>query len=107
MEKQKYHLFFSPSVERLAFFLKFVAFTLAPALVMVWNTSPDLQRCIPYSFHHPGSNLTQFTYKFEDIPGPAQEILAIREKVVRILSCDNLELSALESVSSAPPGLAP
>ncbi|KAJ9062902.1 hypothetical protein DSO57_1005704 [Entomophthora muscae] len=55
--------------------MKFVAFTLAPDLLMIWTTSPDLWSCISHSFHHVGNNPTQFMYIFDNIPGRAQDIL--------------------------------
>ncbi|KAJ9061085.1 hypothetical protein DSO57_1024091 [Entomophthora muscae] len=86
-------------------FVKFVVFTLAPALVMIWSMSPDLWTCISHSFYHVGSNPSQFLHMFEDISGQAQEILVTSENVVKSLTCNNLELSAIELVPPAPPGL--
>ncbi|KAJ9079518.1 hypothetical protein DSO57_1034659 [Entomophthora muscae] len=88
-------------------FLKFMACTLASALVMIWTTSPDLWSCVSHTFHHVGSNPSQFEHMFENLLGQAQNILVISENVVRSLTCDDLKLSALETVPSMPLSLAP
>ncbi|KAJ9081891.1 hypothetical protein DSO57_1010101 [Entomophthora muscae] len=85
--------------------LNFVTFTLAPALVMIWTTSPELQRHISYSFYHVGSNPTQFMHMFKDIPGCSQDILVTSENLARSLICNDLELSALQPVLPTPPSL--
>ncbi|KAJ9062354.1 hypothetical protein DSO57_1011705 [Entomophthora muscae] len=90
----------------LASFFKFVAFTLAPALVMIWTTSPDLWSCVPHLFHHVGTNPSQLMHMFENLPGRAQGILTTSENVVRSLTCNDLEFPALEPVSLTPPSLA-
>ncbi|KAJ9070263.1 hypothetical protein DSO57_1010085 [Entomophthora muscae] len=46
-------------------------------------------------------------HMFENIPGCAQDILVTSENVVRSLTCNNLELSALDPVPSMAPSLAP
>ncbi|KAJ9077831.1 hypothetical protein DSO57_1012869 [Entomophthora muscae] len=84
--------------------IKFVVFALAPALVVIWTNSPDLWSCISYKFNHVRSNPTQFMHILEDFPGRAQEILITSENVVRSLTCDDLEFSALKSVPLTPPG---
>ncbi|KAJ9069454.1 hypothetical protein DSO57_1018374 [Entomophthora muscae] len=78
---------------------KFVVFTLAPALVMIWSTSPDLWGNISHSFHSIGANPNQFLHIFEDIPRRAQYILTTNENIVRCLVCDELEFPA----SKQPP----
>ncbi|KAJ9079050.1 hypothetical protein DSO57_1039550 [Entomophthora muscae] len=91
----------------LASFLKFVAFTLAPALVMIWTTSPDVWSCVSYKFHHVGSNPSKFVHMFGDLLGQAQDTLFTSENVVRRLNCNNFELSVLEPVPSMAQSLAP
>ncbi|KAJ9054088.1 hypothetical protein DSO57_1018214 [Entomophthora muscae] len=87
----------------LASFLKFVAFTLAPALMMIWTTSPDLWSHVSHSFHHVGSNPSRFVHMFEDLPGRDQDILVTSENIVRSLICDDLEFYALKPVPSIFP----
>ncbi|KAJ9062251.1 hypothetical protein DSO57_1012699 [Entomophthora muscae] len=84
---------------------KFVVYTLAPALVILWSTSPDLWGRISHSFHRVGANPNQFLHIFEDIPGRAQDILTTSENVVRSLACNDLEFPALKPAPSMPPGL--
>ncbi|KAJ9053955.1 hypothetical protein DSO57_1019306 [Entomophthora muscae] len=85
--------------------VKFVAFTLEPALVMIWSTSPDLWSWITHYFHYIGANPNQFMYTFEDIPGWAPDMLIISENIVRSLTCDDLEFPTPELALSASPGL--
>ncbi|KAJ9081031.1 hypothetical protein DSO57_1018810 [Entomophthora muscae] len=86
---------------------KFVVYTLAPALVMIWCTTPDLWGCISHSFHHVGANPDQFMHILETIPGRAQDILATIENVIRRLTCNDLKFSALDPVPSMTPSPAP
>ncbi|KAJ9061904.1 hypothetical protein DSO57_1016138 [Entomophthora muscae] len=86
-------------------FAKFVVFTLAPALVMIWCTTPDLWGRISHSFHHVGANSDQLLHTFGDLPGRAQDILTTSKNVVRSLTCDDLELVSPDPSPSASPGL--
>ncbi|KAJ9080684.1 hypothetical protein DSO57_1022349 [Entomophthora muscae] len=87
-------------------FAKFVVFTLAPALVMIWCTTPDLWGCISHLFHHVGANPDQFLHIFGDLTRQAQDVFTTSENVVSSLTCDDLELvtsNISPSVSSGPP----
>ncbi|KAJ9077785.1 hypothetical protein DSO57_1013431 [Entomophthora muscae] len=83
--------------------IKFVVYTLAPALVLIWCTTPDLWGCISHHIHHVGANLDQYMHLLENIPRRAQDIFATSENVVRSLTCDNLKLSALNSFPPMTP----
>ncbi|KAJ9072675.1 hypothetical protein DSO57_1024929 [Entomophthora muscae] len=87
----------------LASFLKFVAFTLAPALVLVWTTSPELWSCVSHSLHLVGSDPSHFIHVFDNFPGWTQVILATIENIVRSLTCDDLKLPFLEISFATPP----
>ncbi|KAJ9055794.1 hypothetical protein DSO57_1039515 [Entomophthora muscae] len=82
--------------------VKFVAFTLAPALLMIWSTSPDLWGRIANSFLHVGSNPDQLLNMFEDIPAHTQGIYTTSENVVRSLTCNDLDLPTAKTVPAAP-----
>ncbi|KAJ9052836.1 hypothetical protein DSO57_1030150 [Entomophthora muscae] len=74
----------------------FVVYTLAPALVLIWCTTPDLWGCISHSIHHVGAYPDNFMHLLENIPSCTQDIFATSENVVRSLTCDNLEPSAID-----------
>ncbi|KAJ9071944.1 hypothetical protein DSO57_1032231 [Entomophthora muscae] len=82
--------------------LKFATFPLAPVLVIIWTTFPDLWAQISSSVHYVGDNYTHFMQLFEDIPGRAQDLLVSRKKLVKSLTCDNLKLFHLDPVSLPP-----
>ncbi|KAJ9080930.1 hypothetical protein DSO57_1019739 [Entomophthora muscae] len=84
-------------------FVKFVVYTLAPALVLIWCTTQDLWGFISHSIHHVGANPYQFINLLENFPKRAQDIFATSENVVRSMTCDNLELSALDSFPPMTP----
>ncbi|KAJ9064501.1 hypothetical protein DSO57_1029952 [Entomophthora muscae] len=82
--------------------VKFVAFTLAPALVIIRSTSSDLLEHIANSFLCVASNLDQLLNMFEDIHTCAQGIYTTSENVVRSLTCNDLDLSTTKTVPATP-----
>ncbi|KAJ9079719.1 hypothetical protein DSO57_1032585 [Entomophthora muscae] len=81
---------------------KFVAFTLAPALLMIWSTSPDLWGSITDSFLRVGANLDYLLNMFDNIPAHAQGLYTTSENVVRSLTCKDLDLSTAKAVPVTP-----
>ncbi|KAJ9090437.1 hypothetical protein DSO57_1002743 [Entomophthora muscae] len=77
--------------------IKFVAFSLAPFLLLLWSTSPDLWSKI--------SSLVQLASgapsSLLSLPGSP---LYSREAVVKILTCDDLDLDDDDYASPAPVG---
>ncbi|KAJ9058481.1 hypothetical protein DSO57_1011857 [Entomophthora muscae] len=69
--------------------LKFVAFSLAPFLLLLWSTSPDLWGKISSLACLVGSNPASLW----DLPS---SLLFSREVVVKSLTCDNLDLDVVE-----------
>ncbi|KAJ9062359.1 hypothetical protein DSO57_1011708 [Entomophthora muscae] len=65
----------------LASLTKFVVFTLAPILVMIWTTIPDLWDLISFSLHHVGDNPDHFLNLFANVPGCSQDLLATSENL--------------------------
>ncbi|KAJ9071419.1 hypothetical protein DSO57_1037123 [Entomophthora muscae] len=86
---------------------KFVVYTLVPALVMIWCTTPDLWGRISHTLCCVGADPGQFMLLLEDIPGRAQDILATSENVVRSLTCDDLKLTALNPAPLVTPNPTP
>ncbi|KAJ9055465.1 hypothetical protein DSO57_1003545 [Entomophthora muscae] len=69
--------------------LKFVFFSLAPFLLLLWSTSPDLWGKISLLTRLVGSNPASLW----DLPS---SLLFSREAVVKSLTCDNLDLDVVE-----------
>ncbi|KAJ9082212.1 hypothetical protein DSO57_1006325 [Entomophthora muscae] len=76
--------------------VKFVVYTLAPALVLIWCTTPDLWGRISHSIHHVGAHPYQFMHLLENIPECCQK-----------LDLDDLKPSVLNSFPPMTPSPAP
>ncbi|KAJ9088347.1 hypothetical protein DSO57_1024041 [Entomophthora muscae] len=75
--------------------LKFVVFSLAPFLLLLWSTSPDLWLKISSSACLVGDNPSSLL----DLPSG---LFSSEEAVVKSLICDNLDLSAVDYALTAP-----
>ncbi|KAJ9051247.1 hypothetical protein DSO57_1006498 [Entomophthora muscae] len=75
----------------------FVAFTLAPVLVIIWSISPDLWGCLSSSASYVGEDPTNLLHLLKDLPGCAQDLLATGENLVKSLTCDDLAFSSPNS----------
>ncbi|KAJ9073302.1 hypothetical protein DSO57_1018017 [Entomophthora muscae] len=80
--------------------LKFVVFSLALFLLLLWYTSPDLWGKISSSAHLVGSNPASLW----DLPS---SLLFSREAVVKSLMCDNLDLDVVELALSSSEEVVP
>ncbi|KAJ9056478.1 hypothetical protein DSO57_1032658, partial [Entomophthora muscae] len=76
--------------------LKFVVFTLLPALLFIWSTSLDLWERISSSVLIVSNNPSHLLYLAEDLPGRAQDFITSSEHLVKSLTCDDLDLFFLE-----------
>ncbi|KAJ9062750.1 hypothetical protein DSO57_1007409 [Entomophthora muscae] len=75
--------------------LKFVMFPLAPLIILLWTTAPDLWLPFSTSSCLVGNNPSSFLH----LPG---ELLVLGEKIVKSLTCDNLEFSVEDYAVPAP-----
>ncbi|KAJ9054151.1 hypothetical protein DSO57_1017626 [Entomophthora muscae] len=81
--------------------LRSVAFTLAPVLVLIWSTFPDLLRWIASSAYQIGDNPSKLFHLWENLPSQVQGLLVGDENVVKSLTCDNIDLFSSELVLKA------
>ncbi|KAJ9067109.1 hypothetical protein DSO57_1003022 [Entomophthora muscae] len=75
--------------------LKFVVFSLAPFLLLLWGTSPDLWTRISSLARLVGDNLSSLLH----LPSG---LLISGEALVKSLSCNNLDLHATDHTLLAP-----
>ncbi|KAJ9075064.1 hypothetical protein DSO57_1000346 [Entomophthora muscae] len=75
--------------------LKFLAFTLAPFVILLLTTAPDLWSQFLTSARLMGTN----PYSLLHLPG---EILVLGETIVKGLTCDDLDFSAVDNAVPAP-----
>ncbi|KAJ9075752.1 hypothetical protein DSO57_1032673 [Entomophthora muscae] len=78
--------------------VKFVCFTLAPTLLLIWSTSPKLWTCLFSSAYLAGENLSQLLYLLNDLPGKANFLLSMGENLVCSLTYDKVEFALLPKV---------
>ncbi|KAJ9086463.1 hypothetical protein DSO57_1003798 [Entomophthora muscae] len=75
--------------------IKFVVFTLAPFLLLLWSTSPNLWLC-----------LSSFACLVSDDPSSlllfSSDLFTSSEAIVKSLTCNNLDLQSAESILPAP-----
>ncbi|KAJ9066662.1 hypothetical protein DSO57_1007467 [Entomophthora muscae] len=64
--------------------VKFALFALAPALLLIWSTSPELWVHIP-------SSLCLRLYLFDDFSDRSKNLLSTGENFVRSLTCGNMK----------------
>ncbi|KAJ9078284.1 hypothetical protein DSO57_1008113 [Entomophthora muscae] len=74
--------------------LKFVAFTLAPVLVIIWSTSPDLWGCLSSLAFYVGEDPLHLLHLLEDLPRHDQDLVATGKKLAKSLTCDYLVFSS-------------
>ncbi|KAJ9079995.1 hypothetical protein DSO57_1029737 [Entomophthora muscae] len=75
--------------------IKFAVFTLAPCLILLWTTAPDLWSQFSASTCLVGDN----PYSPLRLPG---KLLVLGETIVKSLTCDDLELSAADFTVPTP-----
>ncbi|KAJ9050399.1 hypothetical protein DSO57_1014623 [Entomophthora muscae] len=75
--------------------IKFVVFSLAPFLLLLWSTSPDLWFCLSSSGRLVGDNPSSLLH----LP---TSFLISGEALVKSLTCDNLDLSSADPALLAP-----
>ncbi|KAJ9081384.1 hypothetical protein DSO57_1015281 [Entomophthora muscae] len=70
--------------------LKFVVFSLAQAIFLIWSTPPNLwgQLNLPTNEREP----TQLLYLLDDFHGRVHDILSTKENLVRSLTSDGVEI---------------
>ncbi|KAJ9077410.1 hypothetical protein DSO57_1017032 [Entomophthora muscae] len=83
--------------------LKFVAFALAPVLVIIWSTSPDFWGHLSSLASYVGEDLTHLLHLLEDLPGCAQDLVATGGNLVKSLTCDDPVFSFPNSDHAALP----
>ncbi|KAJ9075048.1 hypothetical protein DSO57_1000331 [Entomophthora muscae] len=72
--------------------LKCVVFSPAPVLLFTWLTSPNLWEHIFSSAYHVGGDSTRLMYLFNNFPGRANVLLSTGKTLVKILTCDDIDL---------------
>ncbi|KAJ9078723.1 hypothetical protein DSO57_1003583 [Entomophthora muscae] len=70
--------------------LKLVVFSLAPVLVFIWSTSPNLWGYILSLAILVGNDPSRVLHLLEDLPGRDNDLLSTGETLVKILTCDDL-----------------
>ncbi|KAJ9090395.1 hypothetical protein DSO57_1002708, partial [Entomophthora muscae] len=75
---------------------KFVVFTLPPVLLFIWFTSPNLWEQIFSSVPPLGNNLSHLLYLVEDLPGRVQDLLISGKRLMKSLTCNDLDPLLLE-----------
>ncbi|KAJ9082777.1 hypothetical protein DSO57_1001306 [Entomophthora muscae] len=75
--------------------LKFVTFTLAPLVILLWTTAPKLWSQFSTSACLVGNSPSSLLY----LPG---KLLVSGEKIVKSRTCDNLEFLIIDYTKSAP-----
>ncbi|KAJ9062822.1 hypothetical protein DSO57_1006599 [Entomophthora muscae] len=75
--------------------LKCVMFTLAPLIILLWTTAPNLWLQFSTSARLVGNNPSSLLH----LP---DELLVLGKKIVKSLTCDNLEFSAEDYAMPAP-----
>ncbi|KAJ9084870.1 hypothetical protein DSO57_1019648 [Entomophthora muscae] len=72
---------------------KFVIFTLAPALFLIWSTSPELWTCISSLAYLAVENPSSLLHLLDNLPGKASNLLFTGETLVFSLTCGNVNFS--------------
>ncbi|KAJ9049277.1 hypothetical protein DSO57_1026337 [Entomophthora muscae] len=78
--------------------VKFVIFTLAPTLFLIWSTSPKLWTPISSSAYLADEDPSFLLYLLEFLPGKANGLLSTGEPLVCSLTCDDMEFTLLTVV---------
>ncbi|KAJ9058746.1 hypothetical protein DSO57_1009085 [Entomophthora muscae] len=78
---------------------KSVVFTLEPAPLLIWSTSPELWTHISYFTHLVRVNPSQLLYLLDNLPGRAHGILSAGKNLVKSLICNDLDFALPEIVS--------
>ncbi|KAJ9063354.1 hypothetical protein DSO57_1001260 [Entomophthora muscae] len=71
--------------------VKGVIFTLAPALLLIWSTLPELENQISSSAYLAGKDPSQQRYLLDDLPGKANDLVSTRDNLVPALTWDIIE----------------
>ncbi|KAJ9056957.1 hypothetical protein DSO57_1027062 [Entomophthora muscae] len=74
-------------------FAKFIIFTLAHTLFLIWSISPEPWTQIFSSVYLVGKNPCQLLYFLDDLPEKANSLLSTGENSVHSLTCDNVEFA--------------
>ncbi|KAJ9063209.1 hypothetical protein DSO57_1002507 [Entomophthora muscae] len=64
---------------------------MAPTLLLIWSTSPELWDQISFSAYLAGENPSQKMYLLDDLPGKANVLLFTGENLVHTLTCNNVK----------------
>ncbi|KAJ9084866.1 hypothetical protein DSO57_1019644 [Entomophthora muscae] len=72
---------------------RFVVFTVAPALFLVWSTSPKLCTLILPSIYLAVENPSHLLHLLNNLPGKSRNLFFTGETMVCSLICDNMEFS--------------
>ncbi|KAJ9062138.1 hypothetical protein DSO57_1013831 [Entomophthora muscae] len=72
---------------------KFIIFTLAHTLFLIWSISPELWSQIFSSVYLVGKNPCQLLYFLDNLPEKANSLLSTGENLVQSLTCDNIEFA--------------
>ncbi|KAJ9089037.1 hypothetical protein DSO57_1016977 [Entomophthora muscae] len=78
--------------------VKIMVFSLAPALLLIWSTSPDLWGKIYLSAFLMKGNPTQVLHLPNILPGKATELLLTGKTLVQISTCNNREFSLVAEI---------